>query len=246
MTVAPADPALRDLWSNTIQIRLGSVAGSGVVLRDGRIVTAAHVVRSTNWFAPVQACWPTKTIGAFATASEAGDIDCAILSLCAAAPTAGIEIMESRRQLEPGRDVWLAGFPAGWHHSTPVLSRGVVAAHVDGEIWVQGAGNKGFSGGPVVIIEGGKPLLAGVAIRLAGDPDTLPIRSVNRLLGIARRLVRQPGPADTVYDWIQHGLAAMELSSMSNFRTGFYRVTSASNVRSLLGRKMFASISAAP
>ena len=164
--------------------------------RDGKqyLITARHVVKGINSGDKIKISWKQKwheiPVDVVGTGSGAVDVTVLACPLLLAAPS--LTLIASMEGLGFGQDVMFLGFPFGWdssaaglgtHFPLPFVKAGIVSAittESPRSIYIDGHGNRGFSGGPVVFVQrkGGKKTyqVAGV-VSYYPTPILEPIRN---------------------------------------------------------------------
>ncbi len=172
----------------------GREAGSGVVLADGIVLTARHVVRgATSVQVDVDGQGPldAEVLGADGTGR-----DVAVLRVPALAGRRGTTV--ARTEVVPGTDVAASGHPRGGERHTIAgavlgyVDDGPLAADGRRVLTVDAAFQPGMSGGPVVDADG---RLVGIAIgveRNTGTGIAVPVGTIEPTLRGAG-LVPAPG-----------------------------------------------------
>ena len=165
----------------TFHIKRGDASGTAFAIdRASRqyLVTARHVVdgitsgETTAVFHENQ--WKNVTVDVVGIGK--GDVDVTVLSCpTQLAPTHPLEA--SFAGLTYGQTVYFLGFPFGWDGGAenmnrdfpiPFVKTGIISALIFGNpthFFIDGHGNKGFSGGPVVFVPNGQPQ---TELRVAG------------------------------------------------------------------------------
>ena len=165
----------------TFHIKRGDASGTAFAIdRASRqyLVTAHHVVDGITSGDTIavfhESRWKNVTVDVVGIG--AADVDVAVLSCpIQLAPTHPLEA--SAAGLTYGQTVYFLGFPFGWDSGAenmnrdfpiPFVKAGIVSAIIGGNLtrfFIDGHGNKGFSGGPVVFVPNGQPQ---AELRVAG------------------------------------------------------------------------------
>ena len=165
----------------TFHIKRGDASGTAFAIdRASRqyLVTAHHVVDGITSGDTIavfhESRWKNVTVDVVGIG--AADVDVAVLSCpIQLAPTHPLEA--SAAGLTYGQTVYFLGFPFGWDGGAenmnrdfpmPFVKAGIVSAIIGGNLtrfFIDGHGNKGFSGGPVVFVPNGQPQ---AELRVAG------------------------------------------------------------------------------
>ena len=165
----------------TFHIKRGDASGTAFAIdRASRqySVTARHVVDGIIPGDTIavfhESQWKNVTVDVVGIGEA--DADAAVLSCpTQLAPTYPLEA--SATGLAYGQTVYFLGFPFGWdgggeniHRDSPIpfVKTGIISALIFGNpthFFIDGHGNKGFSGGPVVFVPNGQPQ---TELRMAG------------------------------------------------------------------------------
>ena len=165
----------------TFHIKRGDATGTAFAIdRASRqyLVTARHVVDGVASGDTIAVFhenqWKNVTVDVVGIGNS--DVDVAVLSCpIQLAPTYPLEA--SAAGLAYGQTVYFLGFPFGWDGGAenmnrdfpiPFVKAGIVSAIIGGNLtrfFIDGHGNKGFSGGPVVFVPNGQPQ---AELRVAG------------------------------------------------------------------------------
>ena len=162
------------VFLRTFHIAWGNFTGTAFAIdRDGKqyLVTARHVVKGVESGDTIKISNKQKwhEIAVNVVGIGKGDVDVSVLAcpLLLAAPD--LTLIASMGGLVYGQEVMFLGFPFGWDSSSkgltsgfplPFVKSGIVSAitlESPKSIYVDGHGNKGFSGGPVVFVRNGQP-----------------------------------------------------------------------------------------
>ena len=174
----------------TFRIKRGDASGTAFAIdRASRqyLVTARHVangIASGHTIAVFhESRWKNVTVDVIGIGE--GDVDVAVLSCpTQLAPTYPLEA--SAAGLAYGQPVYFLGFPFGWDGGAeninrdfpmPFVKTGIISAVMFGNptrFFIDGHGNKGFSGGPVVFVPNGQPQ---TELRVAGIVANYPTPS---------------------------------------------------------------------
>ena len=157
----------------TFHIAWGAGTGTAFAIdRAGKqyLVTARHVVegiRSGDEIAVSRRQqWHKITVDVVGTGGD--DVDVAVLA-CPIQLAPPLPLEASSEGLVYGQTASFLGFPFGWDSGAweitgdfplPFVKAGIVSAIPLGKptlIYIDGHGNKGFSGGPVVFVSNGRP-----------------------------------------------------------------------------------------
>lgn len=193
------------------------------------LITARHVIEGVYFPSTIEIYheqqW--KNIDANLVGSGSGDLDIAVLS-CSVGLAPPFSLVASADGISHGQPLYFLGFPFGWRWETQVLSdhnfptpfikAGILsgASNDFSFLFVDGHGNKGFSGGPVVFqpdVRSNEFRVAGVVARLPTTPfnpvvneDGIIIANENKVpLGYV-----QENPGFVVAVSIHHAIALIE------------------------------------
>lgn len=161
----------------TFRIAHGERTGSAFALDiDGKhyLVTATHVVES---FGPsgtldifANGAW--QPITAALVAQSASDLDVSVLAPSVALCPPGFPVTADSNGLVYGQDIYFLGFPygvlskvifAGAGYPLPLVKKGILSAFAGDTYLLDGHGNPGFSGGPVIFSPGGQGMPTNIA-----------------------------------------------------------------------------------
>ena len=165
----------------TFHIKRGDATGTAFAIdRASRqyLVTARHVVDGIASGGAIaifhENQWKNVTVDVVGIGK--GDVDVAVLSCpIQLAPTYPLEA--SAAGLAYGQNVYFLGFPFGWGGGAenmnrdfpmPFVKTGIISALIFGDptrFFIDGHGNRGFRGGPVVFAPNGQPQ---TELRVAG------------------------------------------------------------------------------
>ena len=188
----PAQVILR-----TFHIAWGNNTGTAFAIdRDDKqyLVTARHVVKGIKSGDKIKISWKQKwhEIAVEVVGIGEGAVDVTVLACPHLLVAPSLTLIASMDGLAYGQEVIFLGFPFGWDSSStgltnnfplPFVKAGIVSAIIvesPKSIYVDGHGNKGFSGGPVVFVrtDGSKKTyqVAGV-VSYYPTPQLEPIRN---------------------------------------------------------------------
>lgn len=160
----PNNPALAKLTAATV--RVGDATGVLVEHNGHQLVIGSdHAVTGLD---------VVDILGAFGGYSanvyhHHPDIDVGTMAWSDKMPAGSALTIDTDLTISVGDDVWIAGYPSGWKGTTPVLSKANIAAVDGNEVWINGDGTWGNSGGPLVRIADGRPTLIGLVQGRAGS-----------------------------------------------------------------------------
>lgn len=167
-TMVPLQVFLR-----TFHISWGNTTGTAFAIdRDGKqyLTTAQHVVDGIKSGDKIKISWKQKwhDIAVDVVGKGEGDVDVAVLACPLLLAASKLTLMASLDGLAYGQEVMFLGFPFGWdsrasvqgtHFPIPFVKAAIVSAitaESPRSIYIDGHGNKGFSGGPVVFFKNEK------------------------------------------------------------------------------------------
>ena len=176
----------------TVQIRMGNSIGTACVIdRSDRqyLVTARHVVEGIRPRDNIEISFEQKwhPIEIEVVGLGKGEIDVAVLAgTIQLAPTHLLEA--SLAGMTYGQLVYFLGFPFGWSgggeeindgRPLPFVKSGIVSTLYSNEstglFYIDGYGNRGFSGGPVVFVPNNRSPSETTPYKLAGIVANYPI-----------------------------------------------------------------------
>ena len=165
----------------TFHIKRGDATGTAFAIdRASRqyLVTARHVVDGITSGDTIsvfhQGQWKNITVDVVGIGEA--DVDVAVLS-CPSQMAPMLPLVASAEGLIYGQSVHFLGFPFGWDGGAesmnrdfpmPFVKTGIISALIFGNptrFFIDGHGNRGFSGGPVVFVPNGQPQ---TELRVAG------------------------------------------------------------------------------
>ena len=169
----------------TLQIKMGNSIGTACVIdRNDRqyLVTARHVVEGIRPRDNIEISFEQKwhPIEIEVVGLGKGEIDVAVLAgTVQLAPTHLLEA--SLAGMTYGQSLYFLGFPFGWNgggeeindgRPLPFVKAGIVSTLYSNEsrslFYIDGYGNRGFSGGPVVFVPGERQASEATPFQLAG------------------------------------------------------------------------------
>ena len=176
----------------TLQIKCGIYTGTACVVdRDEKqyLVTARHVVNGINPRDKIEISFEQQwhPIEIEVVGLGEGEIDVAVLAgSVQLAPTHLLEA--SLAGMAYGQSVYFLGFPFGWSgggedinggRPLPFVKAGIVSTLYSNErtalFYIDGYGNRGFSGGPVVFVPNNRSPSETTPYKLAGIVANYPI-----------------------------------------------------------------------
>ena len=164
--------------------------------RDGKqyLVTARHVVKGIKSGDKIAISWKNKwhEIAVDVVGAGEDDVDVIVLACPILLANPELTLTASIAGLTYGQEAMFLGFPFGWDSSAtglsndfpiPFVKAGIVSAitfDLPKSIYIDGHGNKGFSGGPVIFVPTNGPQgtyhVAGV-VSYYPTPLLVPIRN---------------------------------------------------------------------
>ena len=169
----------------TYNIKRGNATGTACVIdRENKqyLVTARHVVEGVKSKDQIAFSFERRwhTIDIEVVGIGVGDLDVAILA-CPLRLSPTHQLEASTRGLAYGQLVYFLGFPFGWNGGGEDLNRGCPLPFVKSGVlstfykndnrslfYIDGYGNRGFSGGPVVFVPGERQSSEATPFQLAG------------------------------------------------------------------------------
>lgn len=169
----------------TLLLAIGRISkGSGFLIKDGRVVTAAHVVKNAvEEGSCIEAYTPRGELIPLKLLEINDHYDLAVFEP-AKKWGYGLRIIDDLKSLTIAETVFTLGYPLAYYHPEPLLSVGYVSNIVElqNKIFLNISFNNGNSGGPVINLDG---LVVGVAQAksILTDP----------LLNIYTKILSHPG-----------------------------------------------------
>ena len=157
------------VYRRTFHIAWGKGTGTAFAIdRDGKqyLVTARHVVKDIKSGDKIKISRKQKwhEIAVNVVGTGEGAIDVIVLGCPLRLVPSGLPLAASLGGVNYGQELIFLGFPFGWDISAtavtnefplPFVKAGIVSAITAGPpraVYIDGHGNKGFSGGPVVFV----------------------------------------------------------------------------------------------
>jgi hypothetical protein len=209
------------------------------------VVTAWHVVQEK----PDHVVVRQGNVVFVTQALQHDDItDVAILGDSPKLEFPGIDLVSDDDNVAVADPVYIAGFPDGWPGDSPIGTTGSIAG-IDGEMWVSADTTWGHSGGPICILDGPEPRLAGIVLGRAGSVRRDLEELVNSLSETAQKLRSAMGGAHGGFvigsahgalslgdfaTFAGDGLARISGFVGLHFRTGYTRAATSAEIRRLL------------
>ncbi len=166
-----------NVLQRTFKIKAGESIGTCFTIDwEGRqyLITARHIVKSlaTNTLVSIfhEGKWKDLSVNVVGHGQDSMDIS--VLSPSIQLSRKELSLPATTAKITLGQDVYFLGFPYGLHSEVgeinrnfpfPLIKRGALSAVVKGDsgemiLLIDGHANPGFSGGPVVFSEIGRPL----------------------------------------------------------------------------------------